>query len=88
VKDCGQGYKGDCCCECEHQVPIHVCECGKCSTVSGWICTIFWKMSQERGEQGRMLHHPNQHGCCEMHKVRTSVVTEEINEMELKSEGV
>lgn len=82
--DCEQGYKGDCCCGCEHQVPLHVCNCGKCSAVSGWICTIFWKMSQERGEQGVMLHNNSEHGCCEMHKKRTSIVelTEETSDIE------
>jgi len=63
---CEFGYKGDCCCECEHLIPIDVCSCKHCSKVEGWICKIFYEMSQAQGEQGVMKHMTREHGCCEM----------------------
>lgn len=69
---CDKGYKGDCCCECEHLIPLHVCNCGHCSTIEGWICKIFYEMSQSRNERGVMIHRTDEHGCCEMHTKRIS----------------
>lgn len=66
LPDCEYGYKGDCCCNCEYQRIIHVCNCGKCSTVKGWVC-IF-----DFDNDFSCKHMENLHGCCEMHKRRES----------------
>jgi len=67
---CDKGYKGDCCCKCDYQYPIDVCECSVCSKVEGWICTIFVVMSGVEGKRGVMKHSENEHGCCETFKKR------------------
>lgn len=72
---CDKGYKGDCCCKCKHQLKIHVCDCGKCATVKGWICKIFYEMAESSGKSHRhkvVTYMDRKHGCCEMFEKRTA----------------
>ncbi len=70
---CDKGYKGECCCECEHQLEIHVCGCGKCSKVTGYICKVFWEISKADGKDDRQVSHSdNKHGCCELFEIRST----------------
>ena len=71
MPDCDQGYDGDCCCNCEFQRTIRVCNCGKCSKVTGWICVI-----DVYGDY-TCRHHEHEHGMCEMHRRREARELEE-----------
>lgn len=75
---CKQGYKGQCCCECDYSVPLNKCDCGHCSTVEGNICTIFYHMSLTKGERGVMIHMEDEHGCCEMWAKRKELLMTKI----------
>ncbi|MFW9872701.1 MAG: hypothetical protein ACFFG0_06320 [Candidatus Thorarchaeota archaeon] len=58
---CDKGYKGECCCECEYQLKIHVCSCPICSKVEGYICILFRLLDGEY-----LCHHKiSEHGACE-----------------------
>lgn len=59
---CDKGYQGDCCCLCEYQLKIHVCGCGKCSKVEGYICIVRYDDQYEYS----CTYKTNQHGCCEL----------------------
>jgi len=58
---CKEGYRDECCCECEYQLEITVCDCQKCSKVSGYICILFH--IAERGYQ--CTYSIDKHGICE-----------------------
>ena len=65
-----------CCCECEHQLKIHVCSCGQCSTVTGYICIMFHVADHSY----LCTHFPDKHGLCEMFlKRKKEKKTPEIN---------
>ena len=82
MKNCGYGYKGDCCCECEHRLKIHICGCGKCSDVKGWICKVFWEIDKTFRQ---VSHSKIEHGCCELYKKRELEIKNEIISRNKKS---
>jgi len=59
---CCKGYRGECCCECEYQLKIHICDCGRCSDVEGYICIISHIIDKDYA----CYYRNNKHGCCEM----------------------
>jgi len=63
---CDKGYKGDCCCECKNQLKIHVCNCGLCSTVEGYICMVGHILDNDYS----CVYKVSGHGCCELWKRR------------------
>ncbi len=64
VRKCQGVHRGQCCCKCEHQYKIHVCRCGICSTVEGWICLGFLK--EPPGDR-IAIHKTKEHGLCELY---------------------
>ena len=58
---CEYGYRGNCCCECEYQYKIRVCNCGKCPTVEGYICILEHIVDYDY----HCAYHTSKHGCCE-----------------------
>ena len=62
---CRKKHEIGCCCECEYQLEIHVCSCGHCSKVTGYICLF------PHIEDGNYLctHKTSEHGLCELFQV-------------------
>lgn len=63
---CGHGYRGECCCNCEYQYKIRVCNCGQCPKVEGYICIVGHLMDKTY----HCVYSESQHGCCELWKER------------------
>ena len=63
MKTCDQGYQGQCCCLCKHQLKLLVCDCGRCPTIKGYVCKVFWEMDKKKGGA---VYTENKHGCCEL----------------------
>ena len=59
---CKYGYRGDCCCECEYQYKIHVCNCGHCPTTEGYVCIAFHIMDHSY----HCTYMTDEHGMCEL----------------------
>lgn len=56
------GYKGECCCNCEHQLEISTCSCPSCSKVEGYICLMYHVVDNSY----KCSHSYSKHGLCEM----------------------
>ena len=59
---CVKGYRGECCCECEYQLKIHVCSCPSCPKIEGYVCTMFHVVDHDY----MCSYSLKKHGCCEM----------------------
>jgi len=59
---CKFGYQGDCCCECEHQLKIHVCRCGHCPTTEGYVCIVRHSIDHDY----HCIYKTDEHGICEL----------------------
>lgn len=66
---CDKGYKGDCCCECEYQLKIYICDCGKCPIVKGYICTLYHNLDHNY----LCRYYPQKHGACECFILRKNI---------------
>ena len=59
---CRKELSNACCCECEFQLKIRVCSCGRCSTVKGYVCIMF----HVQDHSYLCSYKVNKHGLCEM----------------------
>ena len=70
---CDKGYRGECCCECEHRLKISVCSCSVCSKAEGYICILYHAMDHNY----LCTHFSKKHGACEMFTVRKTAQPKE-----------
>ena len=59
-----------CCCTCEYQLEIHVCNCGQCPILTGYICIMFHVADHSY----LCTYFPDKHGLCEMFRKRKSAI--------------
>lgn len=73
MSNCEHGWRGDCCCNCTHQVkvnkhPLNRLDAkGSIMEQLGWVCTVFNKT-----EGHPFIFFDREHGMCELHTPKTN----------------
>jgi len=63
IEPCDLGYKGECCCGCQFQVPIRK---RLDDEVIGYVCVVFYTLGE-----GLIYLEDDKHGYCEEYRPRT-----------------
>lgn len=60
------GFIGECCCNCDLQLEIKVCSCGRCSKVKGYICMMY----HVADDNHKCCYSEDKHGLCEEWRIK------------------
>ena len=67
---CRKELSNACCCTCEYQLKIRVCNCGQCSTAKGYVCIMFHVQDHDY----LCSYKENKHGLCEIFTQRKGAI--------------